>query len=83
MNDTEIRSRLSAIAKYNAYFESELDAEGKPLTQHVVGPHALWRIMTVEWKVKDPTKFGVADPGPIPEWNPNAKPKQEAHENAL
>ncbi len=76
MTDEEIRSRLDRIKKYNAYFSEEKDSEGKSLTAHIVGPHALWRIMTVEWGIKDPRKFGIADPGPIPEWNPNAPKKQ-------
>jgi hypothetical protein len=68
MTDGEVRSRMEAIERYNAYFSREVDEKGQPLTQHIVGPRQLWNIMTREWGV-DPRKFGIAEPPPI-EWPP-------------
>lgn len=63
MSDTEVRSRLEGMERYNAYFARETDEKGNPLTQHIVGPDERWRIMTREWGV-DPTKFGITEPPP-------------------
>lgn len=78
MTDEEVRSRLDGVKRYNAYFAAELDAEGKPLTQHIVGERQLWRIMEREWKV-DPKKFGIKEPAPLPsKWGAQeAKPEKE------
>lgn len=78
MKDGEVRSRLLAIEDYNTYFRRELDAQGLPLTQHIVGQRKLWRIMTREWGV-DPTKFGIERPGL--EWNPNKQDDQQPAED--
>lgn len=64
MTDGEVRSRLEAIERYNDYFRRETDEKGNPLTQHIVGSTQLWNIMTREWGVEDPTKFGVSQPPP-------------------
>lgn len=61
MPAAEVKIRLAAIERYNDYFRRELDAQGKPLTQHIVGPTELWMIMAREWGV-DPTKFGLEKP---------------------
>lgn len=73
MPDAEVRQRLDKIKSYNAYFARERDKEGQPLTQHIVGPAQLWRIMTIEWGV-DPTKFGIDEPPPR---DPNASKKED------
>lgn len=69
MPDGEVKSRLEAIERYNDYFRRETDEKGNSLKQHVVGPDELWKIMTREWGIVDPTKFGVAKP-PEPCWPP-------------
>lgn len=51
MHPDEVKSRLAAIERYNEYFARELDSEGQPLTQHIVGPAELCKIMTKEWGV--------------------------------
>lgn len=61
MSDNEVRSRLEGMDRYNAYFARETDEKGNPLTQHIVGPHQRWNIMTREWGV-DPAKFGITEP---------------------
>lgn len=48
MTKEEVTARLEGIERYNDYFRRELDAQGQPLTQHIVGPRELWNIMTRE-----------------------------------
>lgn len=67
MPAAEVKSRIDAINRYNAYFATELDSEGKPLTHHMVTSRALWTIMTREWGV-DPKDFGITEPPPT-KWN--------------
>jgi len=69
MTDSEITGRLAGIKRYNEYFKAERDDEGKPLTHHKVSHRHLHRIMTREWGVADTTKFGIAVPEPLPDWN--------------
>lgn len=71
MTKEEVAARLEGIERYNDYFRRELDAQGQPLTQHIVGPRELWNIMTREWGV-DPREFGISEP-PESKWDPNHK----------
>lgn len=61
MSDNEVRSRLEAMERYNAYFARETDEKGNPLTHQMVGQQQRWNIMTREWGV-DPMKFGITKP---------------------
>lgn len=83
MTNTEVRNRLAAISKYNAYFATERDKDGNPLTQHIVGDRLLWRIMTREWNV-DPTRFGISEPPELPKFRaPVSATQPQEFDNGL
>lgn len=76
MTPEEVAGRLESIERYNDYFRRELDAQGKPLTHHIVGPRELWNIMTREWGV-DPREFGISEP-PQSGWDPKKEVQPSA-----